>query len=166
MADIVAQMRRAKAWVISNIAKYGGDPSRLTISGHSAGAQLATCLFSEGEVPSGIRAALLLGGLYDLKPLQDSFLKDEIALTDAEVTAFSPIIRHHDPATKVAILVGARETPPFHEQAADFARHLSAQGLSVSQTAIVARNHMDSVRSLGDPGSLVGRRLVDLIRSV
>ena len=112
-----------------------------------------------------ILAALLLGGLYDLKPLQDSFLKDEIALTDAEVAAFSPVTRHHDPATKVAILVGARETPPFHEQAVAFAKHLSGQGLKVSQTTMVARNHMDSVRSLGDPTSLVGRRLVDLIRN-
>ncbi|MEO8531973.1 MAG: alpha/beta hydrolase, partial [Deltaproteobacteria bacterium] len=116
--------------------------------------------------PSHIKAALLLGGLYDLKPLQASFLKDEIALTDAEVTAFSPITRHHDPATKVAILVGARETEPFHHQAAAIATHLSGQGVSVSHTVIVARSHMDSVRSLGDPASITGRRLVDLIRSV
>jgi arylformamidase len=28
-----------------------------------------------------LRAALLLGGLYDLKPLQSSFLKPEIGIT-------------------------------------------------------------------------------------
>lgn len=166
LATIVDQMRRAKAWVIANVARYGGDPKRLSVSGHSAGAQLASMLFSADQTPSSIRAALLLGGLYDLKPLQKSFLKTEIALTDDEVARFSPVRHDFDPATEVSILVGARETPPFHQQANAFAQRLFKQGSKVSQKIIVTRNHMNSVRDLGDPGSLTGRSLVELIRSV
>jgi acetyl esterase/lipase len=34
----------ATAWVINNIAKYGGDPENIFIAGHSAGAYLAALL--------------------------------------------------------------------------------------------------------------------------
>ena len=34
----------ATAWVYNNIARYGGDPTRLFVSGHSAGAYLAALL--------------------------------------------------------------------------------------------------------------------------
>nr|WP_295891951.1 alpha/beta hydrolase [uncultured Devosia sp.] len=163
MATLVDQVRRAKQWVLDNIAHYGGDPEKLTISGHSAGGHLATTLFLHERGPSGVDAALLLSGLYDLKPLQKSFLKDEIALTNDEVAAFTPMKKQYDARTKVMVVVGARETPPFHEQANSFARKLSEQGLAVSQRIVVSRNHMDSVRDLGVPYSLTGRYLAELI---
>lgn len=34
----------AFAWVVKNIARYGGDPERVYVSGHSAGAYLATLM--------------------------------------------------------------------------------------------------------------------------
>lgn len=163
MATLVDQVRRAKQWILDNIAQYGGDPAKLTISGHSAGAHLATTLFQHERGPSHVDAALLLGGLYDLKPLQKSFLRDEIALTNDEVAAFTPMKKQYDAGTKVMVVVGARETPPFHEQANSFARKLSDQGLAVSQRIVVSRNHMDSVRDLGVPYSLTGRYLAELI---
>jgi arylformamidase len=161
MAAIVDQVRRARQWVADHIADYGGDPGRLTVSGHSAGAHLATMLFDDDSRPSGIRAALLLGGLYDLKPLQTSFLASEIAITDEEVRLFSPISKTCDPSVSVEISVGADETPPFHNQAAIYADHLEQQGLDVSRTTLAAANHMSSVRDLGlagtDAASLLAR---------
>jgi arylformamidase len=163
MAALVDQVRRAKQWVLDNIAQYGGNPERLTISGHSAGGHLATMLFQHEHGPSQVRSALLLGGLYDLKPLQKSFLKGEIGLTNDEVAAFTPMKKQYDASTGVVVLVGAKETPPFHLQANSFARKLSDQGLEVSQRILVNRNHMDSVRDLGVPHSLTGRCLSELI---
>lgn len=165
MDTIVDQVRRAKRWVIGHIAEHGGDPGRLTVSGHSAGAHLATFLFNEGGEPSGVKAALLLGGLYDLAPLQSSFLQAEIGLTDAEVASFTPLGHRHDPSTAAAVLVGADETPPFHAQADAFAALLREQGLSVTRRAIAGRNHMDSVRDLGVPDSEAGTALASLIRA-
>jgi len=163
MGDIVAQVRRAGRWVADHIAEHGGDPARLTISGHSAGAHLATFLFNEPNIPSGVRAALLLGGLYELKPLQSSFLQPEIAITNHEVADFTPMTHRYDAATKVDILVGSDETPPFHEQARAFAGMLRDQGLPVSTMRLSARNHMNSVRDLGLPESEAGARLAQLI---
>ena len=59
----IDQVRRAKDWLIANIGKHGGDPASLTASGHSAGAHLCALSFAESNSPSGLKAALLLGGL-------------------------------------------------------------------------------------------------------
>ena len=166
MAEIVEQVRRAKQWVLDNIAGHGGDPSRLTVSGHSAGAHLATFLFEKAPMPSRILAALLLGGLYDLKPLQGSFLEPLIGITDAEADAFTPMTRWHEPETAVTILVGEQETPPFHHQAAEFSARLRARGLAVSEVYLSDRNHMDSVRDLGISGTQAGDCLAGVIESI
>ena len=163
MADIVGQVRRAKHWLLEHIAEHGGDPNRLTVSGHSAGAHLSTFLFNEAETPSKLKAALLLGGVYDLKPLQSSFLQPEIGITDQEVCDFTPLTHRYDPGTHVDILVGADETPPFHQMAGALHTLLCEQGLSVSRMALEGANHMSSVRDLGLVHTEAGRRLAELI---
>lgn len=165
MATIVDQVRRAKRWVQANIADHGGNPADLTVSGHSAGAHLATFLFNSENAPANVRAALLLGGLYDLKPLQNSFLANEIGITDEEVAMFTPLAYRHDPQTKATVLVGANETPPFHQQADRFKENLLQQGSPVTSLVLTNRNHMDSVRDLGQPGSQAGDCLTKLIAS-
>ena len=165
MARIVDQVRRAKRWVLDHIADHGGDPNLLTVSGHSAGAHLATLLFDGDNRPSGIKAALLLGGLYDLKPLQRSFLEPLIGITDEEAAAFTPMTRRHDPKTAVTILVGDQETQPFHQQAADFGTLLRAQGHGVRDLRLNDRNHMNSVRDLGIVGTQAGDCLMQTIET-
>jgi arylformamidase len=67
--DIVLQMVRALAWVWRHIAEYGGDPSRITVSGHSAGGHLAAMLmacdwpvFGPDLPPDLVRNALSISG--------------------------------------------------------------------------------------------------------
>lgn len=44
METLIADVARALGWVHRNIVEYGGDPSRIFVMGHSAGAQLAALL--------------------------------------------------------------------------------------------------------------------------
>jgi arylformamidase len=164
LAEIVRQIRAAKRWLLMHAREHGGDPARLTVSGHSAGAHLASLLMTRGEAPSGVRGALLLSGVYDLAPLQTSFLEPLIGLTDAEVAAFSPLTQHFAPGAETVILHGERETPPFHEQARALASRLDADGCRVSVKSLAGADHMSAVRDLGIPGSEAGRALTELIR--
>lgn len=162
MARIVDQVRHARRWISNHISGFGGDPDRLTISGHSAGTHLATMLFDDDANPSGIKGALLLSGLYDLKPLQNSFLAAEIAITDEEVEQFTPLTHRFDASVKVDILVGEDETPPFHEQAKAFAAHLKNQQLHASHSSF-AGNHMSGVRDLGLAGTAGAKALESIV---
>lgn len=63
---------QAIAWVSKEIGKYGGDPNRILIAGHSAGAYIAAMLAVNPEylraanVPDGtIKAALTFSGAYE-----------------------------------------------------------------------------------------------------
>jgi acetyl esterase/lipase len=62
----------AVAWVSKEIAKYGGDPNRILIAGHSAGAYITAMLavnptyLRAANVPDGtIKAALTFSGPYE-----------------------------------------------------------------------------------------------------
>jgi len=44
MEDLIGDVARSLGWVHKHIAKYGGDPHRIFVGGHSAGAQLAALI--------------------------------------------------------------------------------------------------------------------------
>jgi arylformamidase len=163
MGAIVEQVKRAGRWVEEHIAGFGGDASRMSVSGHSAGAHLATFLLEASSDGPRMKSAVLLGGLYDLKPLQSSFLEPLIGITDAEAAELSPLRRQTDPETVVSIAVGSEETVPFHQQAHDYARHLGGQGHSVETVTLAGKNHMTSMLDLGDPESETGRLITRAI---
>ena len=44
MEDLLADVARSVGWVHRNISRYGGDPARIFLGGHSSGAQVAALL--------------------------------------------------------------------------------------------------------------------------
>jgi acetyl esterase/lipase len=69
----------ALAFVHAHAADYGGDPARLFVAGHSAGAYNAVMLASdprwlraEGGSPGWIRGVIGIAGPYDFLPLRDA----------------------------------------------------------------------------------------------
>ena len=158
METLVGQVRRASAWLADTAPSFGGDPARLTASGHSAGAHLASYLVARGphepeiELPP-VQSVLLLSGVYDLAPLTRSFLQAEIGLTDEEVRNRSPLSAAWT-AVPATVVVGARETMPVHEQA----RALSGERV----VTLPGEDHMTIIRAFGTPGT----QAAGLIRSV
>ena len=162
LAEVVRQVRSAKAWVSSNIASHGGDPDRISVSGHSAGAHLATFLFMESETAPP-RGALLLSGVYDIRPLQQSFLQPLINLTEEEVRTLSPVDHRFRPGFRAMIAYGEHETSPFHSQASLLARRMADQSIDVSSFQLEEVDHMSGVLDLGSGEKEAGRLLASLI---
>ncbi|MCB0131218.1 MAG: alpha/beta hydrolase, partial [Caldilineaceae bacterium] len=52
LTEIVRQTRAAIAWCHLEIGRFGGDPARLTLSGHSAGGHLALWLAARHRLPA------------------------------------------------------------------------------------------------------------------
>ncbi len=49
MDTLIQDVARSLGWVHKNIVRYGGDPSRIFVMGHSAGAQLAALLCTDDQ---------------------------------------------------------------------------------------------------------------------
>lgn len=72
----------AVRWTVDNVARYGGDPHRIFLMGHSAGAYIAAMLTLDdrwlvavGESPAAIRGTVGLAGPYDFLPLRSDALR-------------------------------------------------------------------------------------------
>jgi acetyl esterase/lipase len=76
----VKDVARAFAWVVRNIDRYGGDPGRIILAGHSAGAHLASLLATDEqylEDPAlkltprhrkAIKGVIAVSGIYRVPP--------------------------------------------------------------------------------------------------
>ena len=74
----VEDAARALAWLHAHAGEYSGDPSRIFISGHSAGAYNAVMLGAEpkfiearGGRPDWMRGVIGIAGPYDFLPMRD-----------------------------------------------------------------------------------------------
>src|SRR5713226_6741441 len=63
MATLVRDVAKSIRWVHDHIAEYGGDPKRLFVMGHSAGAQLAAlvCIDDRYLQAEGFSLAIIKG---------------------------------------------------------------------------------------------------------
>jgi arylformamidase len=168
MAQLVDEVRAAAAWVGMHIAHYGGDAGRLTASGHSAGAHLASYLSALAPHEHGVpavrpKASLLVSGIYDLRPITTSFLQPEIGLTEEEVNEWSPFEALPAPDTQLTLVVGKDETEPFHIQAQDFAYAAQKRGAPVERLTVPGHDHMTIVRDMGVPGTRMADLLMETI---
>jgi len=77
--DAAYDARDALAWVAKNAAKYGGDPNKILLWGHSAGASLVGIYVSHPEFHykqgGGIIGAVMTSGGYEARP-SEFFGKD------------------------------------------------------------------------------------------
>lgn len=168
MADLVREVREAAAWLAANAHEFGGDGTKLSASGHSAGGHLVTYLGSraphETALPATpMRSLLSISGLFDLRPISTSYLQPELHLTAEEIARWSPFEAVPSTATHYELVVGHDETPPFHQQAQDYAYVLERHGVSHERVTIPGEEHMTVVRKLGVVGSPVHQLLVDAI---
>lgn len=167
--QIVAQVRRALAWLHDNIAKYGGDPRRLYASGSSAGGHLvgmllADCWQAEHDLPADVlRGAVPVSGLFDLHPLLHTHINGWMQLDEAAARRNSPQFDLPETAGELLVAYGALETAEFARQSAEYLAAWRARGLSGRLLAVPQRNHFDVVLELGQPGTPLYQALVQLM---
>lgn len=155
---ITVQLVKALAWTWRHIAEHGGDPSRITVVGHSAGGHLAAMLltcrwraYAPELPPDLLKNALSISGLYELEPLRHApFLKDALQLTPDQVQRASPA-RLPAPAGRLYSVVGSLESEEFLRQNALIRQVWGRSTVPVCES-LAGLNHFTVLDALADPG--------------
>lgn len=153
--DFMGDAARAVAWARAHAAEHGGDPQRLFIAGHSAGAQIAGLLGTDARYLSSagigvhdIAGVIGLSGPYDFD------------ITGKYVKIFGPPSRWPD-AQAVNFVDG--DEPPFllihgerdrvveAHDSVELAAKLKAQGEPVTLLLLPGASHFATVAGLYEP---------------
>jgi len=169
MYPIADQLRRAVGWVYENADRFGGDPERLFISGHSSGAHLAGVMLTTDweamSLPKDIiKGGLCCSGIYDLKPVRLSHRGEYIAFTDEMEHAFSPIRHIEHLNASVIVAYGTNETREFIRQSRDFASAVEDAGKPVELIVAENYNHFEVIETLANPYGVLGRAALQQAR--
>ena len=161
---------RAFAWLYRNVGKYGGDPERMFVSGHSAGGHLTGMLLAEGwqkahNVPANvIKGACAISGLHDLEPFLLTSQKTYLKLDRPAVLRNSPI-RNLGPAGSTLLVAwGGRETAEFQRQSKAYAEACVEAGLNLETIFMAEQNHFSMTGELADPDSPLTSAILRLMR--
>ena len=162
MTEIVRQVREAVGWTYRNIHRYGGDPARLYISGHSAGGHLGGMCVThdwtvEGLPANVIKGACLISGLYDLEPIRLCNVNDDLRLTAVQVRELSPQRLAVTGGTPVILAVGGDESEEFLRQTETQYRAWLSQGVRAAHVVVPGTHHFTVISSLGDRDSMLSR---------
>lgn len=165
MPEMIAQLRRAVAWLARNAASFGGDPDRIHVIGHSSGGHLTSVLLTtpweeHGAPAHVLKSGVCVSGMYELRPVLLSARSAYVKLDAAEEDWLSAI-RHLD-RVRCPILVayGDKESPEFQRQGREFAAALRRRELASKEIVLAGCNHFEGIRTMMDPASSLARAVL------
>jgi len=169
LPDMAQQCRAAMVWVHKNIARFGGDPNRIFVSGHSSGGHLCGVIATTDWTKFGGPADLLKGavpmsGMYDLYPVMLSQRSSYVKLSPEEVVALSPM-RHLEQITfPVLVVHGDKETPEFQRHSREFATALAGMGKLAGSIVLSGKNHFEVPEELNRADTEVSKAVLKLMK--
>ena len=152
--EFLEDSANALRWVQDNIADYGGDPTRLFLAGHSAGAYNAVMLavdpsyLREYGVTMPIRAVAGLSGPYDFYPFEYGEVQETFGnAPNPEGTQPINLVTSNTPPMYLAS--GTTDPIVRMQNTEHLARTLQARGVWVTTKFYEGFGHMEPVIAMG-----------------
>jgi acetyl esterase len=170
----VDDVRGMVKWAKENAARYGGDPSRIYLIGHSAGAtHVASYIFDRSLQPvagPGVSGAVLISGRYRLeydpndpngKNMQAYFGEDSSAYANR-----SPVTHIRDgERVPVFVVVTEYDNPGLDIVGAELLAALCARdGACPRFTRLEKHNHLSEVAAFNTADEQLGREILEFMR--
>ena len=159
MTALALQVSTGLARASRELLSRGGDPTRVVVAGHSAGAHLAAMMLAcdwrkvGRDLPADlVTRALAISGLFDLEPLRHApFLKDDLRLDELSARRLSPAYFPAPAGRVLNAALGGLESAEFHRQTQLIAAAWGRDTVPVT-ASIEGRNHFTIVEDLATPG--------------
>jgi len=161
--EIVRQCRASIAWTWKNARSFGADPDRLFISGHSAGGHLVGMMLAtdwerDFGVPADVvKGATAVSGLYDMRPIQKSFVNEWLKLDEAGAVRNSPLLNLPTRGCPLIISYGERDTGEFRRQSDEYLAAWRAKGHQGRYVDMPGFHHFDVMNEIANPKSALAR---------
>ena len=171
--DFLKDVAQAVAWAAREAGRYGGDPKRLYVMGHSAGAYNVAMialdqrwLAAQGMSPSDLRGWIGLAGPYDFLPIENPTTKPVFHFPDTPRE--SQPIRHVTAAAPPSLLIAARSDRLVNpdRNTGHLAAALRAQGVPVQERYYDKVSHTTLVASIAAPMRWLAPTLDDVANFV
>ncbi|MRW87349.1 alpha/beta hydrolase fold domain-containing protein [Pseudoduganella sp. FT26W] len=156
--DFLNDAAQAVAWARREARRYGGDPARLYVMGHSAGAYNAAMialdgrwLAAQGLSPADLRGWIGLAGPYDFLPIENPTTRPVFHFPDTPPA--SQPINHVSAAAPAALLIAARKDDLVDpaRNTGGLAAALRAQQVPVQELYYDKVRHTTLVATLAGP---------------
>jgi len=141
----------------------------LLVYGHSAGGQLTAAMLAtdwaalDSEAPATlVPAGLSISGVFDLLPLVNVSVNQDLRLDAEEARRVSPVLWRAPAGLVLDALVGGDESAEFLRQSRLIADVWGKAGVTTRYEEIAGTNHFTVLAPLADPASPMVARLVAL----
>jgi acetyl esterase/lipase len=155
--DFLEDGALAVRWAQDNARRFGGDPDRIVLVGHSAGAYNAVMLGLDGRYlaaagaePKAVKALAGLSGPYDFLPLRDPIPRRTFGhYGDLAQTQPATFVRADSPPAFLA--TGDADTMVYPRNTTRLARALREAGVEVEERHYAGVDHVRMVLALSRP---------------
>ena len=163
IAGISACIRAGLEAVIDALAEDDRKPSKVILTGHSAGGHLATCAALDwGGLAPAIVGLVPISGIFDLEPLLTTSLNTALRLDAESAREVSPLRKPPVDLPTTAI-VGTNETKGFVEQSERFIDHCSRLKRSKAELVrIPGANHYSILLDFFQNHSIIVNRICEI----
>jgi arylformamidase len=168
LATVVEQVAAAIDWVRGQAPALNGDPDRIVLAGNSAGAHLAGMMLSRdwNNAPVGgfIKGAVLVTGIYDLMPVTQIQVREDVHLTPQDIERLSPQYLEATTAAPAMVAVGGDEPELWIDQSRRYHRKRVEAGLETEFMILPGHHHFSITRALAEPKSPLFRSMLRLLQ--